>query len=111
MKRRMTRPPDGVSASELAEVGVCERRVLLAHRHGARWTSRQRKDLRRGLLSHERFRREGLTEAETGTWNWRRRSHASWGSALTSLFARVGCAVLRFVARHGRRARHPEERA
>lgn len=38
MKKHATRPRDAVSASELAEMGVCARRALLAYRHGPRGT-------------------------------------------------------------------------
>lgn len=47
-----------VSASELAQVGVCEKRVVFEHRHGKRRTVAQQRDIQRGLRAHQRFYRE-----------------------------------------------------
>lgn len=58
--RRASRRGDIVSASELAEMAVCERRVLLSHLHGERRTRGQRIAMQRGLRAHDRFHREGL---------------------------------------------------
>ena len=52
--RRMRR----VSASELAQMEVCERRVLLQHRHGVQPTRAQTQARRRGLRLHRRFHLE-----------------------------------------------------
>lgn len=49
-----------VSASELAQMGVCERLVVFEHRFGKRRTSAQREACKRGQLAHERFYREGV---------------------------------------------------
>lgn len=49
-----------VSASELAQMGVCERLVVFEHRNGTRRTASQRGAVRRGLRAHDRFFREGL---------------------------------------------------
>lgn len=49
-----------VSASELAQMGRCERLVLFEHLHGRRWTASQQRDRQRGLLAHRQFEREGL---------------------------------------------------
>lgn len=54
-----TRRKRYVSASELAQMGVCERLVVFEHRYGKRTTIAQRAALRRGLLAHDRFYREG----------------------------------------------------
>ena len=43
-----------VSATQLAAVATCERRVLLAQRHGARTTPAQRASMRRGVSVHAR---------------------------------------------------------
>lgn len=51
---------DAVSATELAEMAVCERRVQLTHLHGPRYTRPQRLSMRRGVLAHAQFHREGL---------------------------------------------------
>ena len=56
-KRR--RPSASVSASELAQTGVCERLVVFEHRHGKRRLPEQRAAIERGRREHERFHREG----------------------------------------------------
>lgn len=102
------RRPDVVSASELAEMGVCERRVLLAHRHGPRRTSAQRGAMRRGLHAHERFHRDGLAAKE---FAGRRRptTFASFGRWFVGLCTRLALAVMRSLAGRRRRARDPGE--
>lgn len=45
----------GVSASELAAMGMCERRVVLEHRHGRRMSATQREAIARGLRLHAAF--------------------------------------------------------
>ena len=102
------RQPDVVSASELAEMGVCERRVLLAHRHGPRRTSAQRMAMRRGLRAHERFHRDGLAARE-GASRRRLTAFASFGRWFVGLCLRIVLAVLRSLAGYGRRARDPGE--
>ena len=47
-----------VSASELAQMGVCERLVVFEHRFGKRFTPEQEQAVRRGLNSHRRFYQE-----------------------------------------------------
>ena len=49
-----------VSASELAQMGRCERLVAFEHLHGKRRTKGRQHGLQRGLLAHEQFEREGL---------------------------------------------------
>lgn len=49
-----------VSAKELAEMGFCEKRVLLAHLHGEQTTPSQREDVRRGLAAHQKYYEQGL---------------------------------------------------
>ena len=49
-----------VSASDLAQMGRCERLVVFEHLHGSRRTVRQQRARERGLVEHERFYREGL---------------------------------------------------
>lgn len=49
-----------VSASDLAQMGRCERLVLFEHRQGSRRTAWQERARERGLVEHERFYREGL---------------------------------------------------
>lgn len=47
-----------VSASELAQMGVCERLVVFEHRHGKRRTVEQQLAIQRGRWAHARFYRE-----------------------------------------------------
>jgi hypothetical protein len=56
--------PRAVSASELAQMGVCERLVVFEHRFGKRSTKYQRKTIERGLKAHDRFYREGVLASE-----------------------------------------------
>jgi len=51
-----------VSASELAQMGVCERLVLFEYRYGQRRSAQQRKDMARGGREHRRFFREGQVQ-------------------------------------------------
>lgn len=52
------------TASQLAEMGYCERKMLLQHRYGARVASAREAMRKRGTCEHERFLAEGL---RTGT--------------------------------------------
>ena len=55
---KLKRREASVSASELAQMGVCERLVVFEHRYGKRRTVEQQLAINRGLLAHERFYRE-----------------------------------------------------
>ena len=59
-KRTGTKGIASVSASQLAQMGVCERLVVFEHRYGKRVSPEQRQAIRRGLDEHDRFYREGL---------------------------------------------------
>ena len=48
-----------VSASDLAQMGLCERLVVFEHRYGKRCLPAQRAAIERGRREHERFYREG----------------------------------------------------
>ena len=109
MKKHAIRPRDAVSASELAEMGVCERRVLLAHRRGPRWTSAQRRAMRRGLRAHERFHRDGLAAKEGANRQRRSTVFASFGRWFVGLCTRIALAVLCGLAGRSHRARDPGE--
>lgn len=61
--RRKKRKSKTVSASELAQMGVCERLVVFEHHHGRRSTAIQRTATRRGMREHDRFYRDGIGEA------------------------------------------------
>lgn len=56
-----------VSAKELAQMGFCEKRVQLAHRHGERLTVEQLRSVDRGRKAHDRFYREGVAAAAATT--------------------------------------------
>ena len=48
-----------VSASDLAQMGRCERLAVFEHRHGSRRTAQQQQARARGLVEHAQFYREG----------------------------------------------------
>lgn len=62
MGKRPRRPANGqmVSASDLAQMGRCERLMVFEHLYGSRRTVRQQRARERGVLEHERFYQEGL---------------------------------------------------
>lgn len=62
MSRRELRDRDGstVSAKELAEMGFCEKRVLLEHRHRRRLTFSQQQAMEGGRRAHAHYYREGV---------------------------------------------------
>lgn len=66
MDKRSRRSDNGrmVSASDLAQMGRCERLVMFEHRHGRRRTARQQRARERGIVEHERFYLEGLAASE-----------------------------------------------
>ena len=64
-KRRVSKA-DRVSASELAQMGVCERRVKFEHDRGRRRTPEQMQAMERGLRAHEEFYRDGQHAQRTG---------------------------------------------
>jgi hypothetical protein len=55
MKKRQGHQTRNVSATELAQMGTCERMVWLEHRLGRRRTPEQEAAARRGLAEHARF--------------------------------------------------------
>lgn len=108
MKRKRVPPPrDAVSASELAEMGVCERRVLLAQRHGTWHTTAQEKAMRRGLRAHERFHRDGLAVREAVQRRGRWISLTSWGRCLVGLCSRLAWTLTKLFGGGADRPRHP----
>ena len=56
-----------VSASDLAQMGRCERLVVFEHRQGQRRLPHQEAARRRGLAAHERFEQEGLAARAVGS--------------------------------------------
>jgi hypothetical protein len=57
---------DRVSASELAQIGVCERRVKFDRDRGRRRTPEQLQAMERGLRAHKEFYREGQDVPRAG---------------------------------------------
>ena len=69
--RRLVNSPL-VSASDLAQMGRCERLVLLEHLYGKRRTARQQQARERGRVEHEQFfYREGLVASAHANRKWR----------------------------------------
>ena len=73
MGRQSRRPVDGpmVNASDLAQMGRCERLVVFEHLYGRRRTARQQRARERGVDEHEHFYREGLAASAQATWKGR----------------------------------------
>jgi len=63
-QKRQQKKSKTVSATELAQMGVCERLVVFEHRHGQRRARNQRASIRRGLDEHDRFYREAVRLSE-----------------------------------------------
>ena len=63
-RKRKQKKSNAVSASELAQMGVCERLGVFEHRYGKRSTASQRAAMRRGSTEHRRFYRDGVTASE-----------------------------------------------
>lgn len=63
-RKKPQKKSKAVSASELAQMGVCERLVVFEHRHGKRSTPMQREATRRGLQEHDRFYHDGVRVSE-----------------------------------------------
>ena len=60
MRSRRSKTERAVSATQLAEMGYCEQRMLLAHRLGERTTLAQRQARARGNEAHLRYLAQGL---------------------------------------------------
>lgn len=60
MRSRRNRTERAVSATQLAEMGSCEKRMVLAHRLGERTTLAQRQGRVRGNEAHLRYLAQGL---------------------------------------------------
>lgn len=67
MKKRVETSSKGlrVSASELAQMGVCERLVVFEKCYGKRRSRMQRQAMHRGVHAHQRFYRAGKLDAFT----------------------------------------------
>lgn len=64
IRKRRRKKSKTVSASELAQMGVCERLVVFEHRYGKRSTASQRAAIERGLEEHHRFYLQGIDISE-----------------------------------------------
>ena len=69
MGKRSHRSVNGrmVSASNLAQMGRCERLVVFEHLHGSRRTARQQRARERGVEEHELFYMEGMAVSAQAT--------------------------------------------
>jgi hypothetical protein len=73
MKTEKARRGDGViGASELAQMGLCERLVVLESLHGPRRSTSQEEARRRGIAAHVRFERQGRRATAPGDGSTRR---------------------------------------
>jgi len=61
MSKRPVDDRGEVSAKELAEMGFCEKRMLLAQLYGDRASPAQRAAMLRGRVLHDQYYQEGLT--------------------------------------------------
>lgn len=64
-KGRRVRRTRNVSATALAEMGFCEKRILLAHLHGELTTPLGRRRIRRGRAAHRQYYEQGLAAASS----------------------------------------------
>lgn len=64
--KRHGRRRASVSASELAQMGVCERLVVFEHRCGKLRTAEQLSAIERGRRAHRRFYRERNGDSDRG---------------------------------------------
>ncbi len=67
-KPKPHRKPRRVGASELAQMAVCERRVLLEHRFGKRNSDERRRAMQQGQMVHRRYLQKGGRGAIA--WRW-----------------------------------------
>lgn len=84
-----------VSASDLAQMGVCERLVVFEQRYGKRRTPMQQQAIRRGQYAHQRFyRNRHLDIAANGDSSMR-----PWSSVLYGWLRRAVRVALRPIHR------------
>ena len=108
-RKRVPRPRDVVSASELAEMGVCEGRVLLAQHYGHWRTTAQQKAMRRGLDAHARLHRDGLAAREASRRRRRWISRTSWGRWVLDICSRLAWTLSKLFVGAADRLRPPGE--
>ena len=75
-----------IRASDLAQLGVCEQRVVFEHVHGRRERKFQAEARRRGIRAHQAFYREAQQLINERPWHWALR-------ALKSLINRLVCVL------------------
>lgn len=66
MGRKIRPSHSTVSATELAEMGYCEQRVLLTHLMGERTTAEQQQARQRGVRAHDIYYVQGKAAASDG---------------------------------------------
>lgn len=68
MKKREKVPQHDrfISATELAQMARCEKLMVFEDLHGSRISERQQQAMKRGLIEHEKFYREGLAATSNG---------------------------------------------
>ena len=64
IRKRRRKKPKAVSATELAQMGICERRIVFARRHGKRISVLHRTALSRGSIQHRQFYMDGIRLSE-----------------------------------------------
>jgi hypothetical protein len=119
MSKRKDRSQRVVSATELAEMGLCEMRVVLNHRHGRRTTPAQREAMARGTAAHAAYLAQGKAESadlrkfvvtcvfgldapETQmlrTWSIQVLQPRWWGRGVVASYHRVGPSLCRVLDR------------
>ena len=101
MKKRSHRSvnPQTVSASELAQMGRCERLMRFEHLYGSRRTASQRRARERGLAEHKQFEREGFAAFSTTVCE-ERRWLLAW-QLFVSALSRVVTGVIRWAGWRG----------
>ncbi|MGJ9418777.1 CFI-box-CTERM domain-containing protein [Massilia sp. CMS3.1] len=65
--RQSGKKVNAVGASELAQMGVCERLVVFEHHFGKRRSLRQRGAIKRGQIAHKQFYRDGASISGAGS--------------------------------------------
>lgn len=90
---------EGVSASELAAMGMCERRIVLEHRYGRRLSAAGREAVRRGLRLHAAFEAQAAAGEGGGRGHCFIATHVFGGKApQTEALRRYRDRVLRYSA-------------
>ena len=101
MKKRFRRSTNrrSVSASELAQMGRCERLMMFEHLYGSRRTASQQRARDLGLIEHKQFEHEGFAAFSKVVRN-ERRWLLEW-QLFASVLLRVVTGVLRWAGRRG----------